>query len=387
MTPGDRPPAAAAPATGTAPARSARPHVAARLEDWLGERGAARARRWGWRLELAPFVGYGTPREVHVLGRLLWRRPRPPGRDDATERGWRRFLTTAAPGAVVEVTVGGRVHRVTADRGGYLDAVLPADLPDGRHELPATLVPGTDGRSGPDGSGRVAGTLPVVVVPDGPRFGLVSDIDDTVMVTNLPRPLLAAWNSFGLREAARRPVPGMADCYRELLQGRPDPVVVYLSTGPWNAEPMLRRFLAGHGFPSGPLLLTDWGPTNTGWFRSGQEHKRAWLARLARDLPDVRWLLVGDDGQHDPQLYAEFARTSPAHVLGIAVRELTATQSVLAHGSPGSGQAVPEGTPERGRGSGADVPVPVVAGPDGSTLLRRLADRGLVGRPRPPRSR
>ena len=45
-------------------------------------------------------------------------------------------------------------------------------------------------------------------------------------------------------------------------------------------------------------ILTDWGPTNTGWFRSGQQHKRSSLRRLARDFPHIQWLLIGDDGQH-----------------------------------------------------------------------------------------
>jgi phosphatidate phosphatase APP1 len=44
----------------------------------------------------------------------------------------------------------------------------------------------------------------------------------------------------------------------------------YLSTGAWNVAPAVRRFLGRHGYPQGPMLLTDWGPTNTGWFRSGR---------------------------------------------------------------------------------------------------------------------
>ena len=81
-------------------------------------------------------------------------------------------------------------------------------------------------------------------------------------------------------------------------------------------------------------MLTDWGPTNTGWFRSGQEHKRACLGSLAADLPAIRWLLVGDDGQHDPSLYAEFAASHPDRVRAIAIRQLSATEQVLAHGTP-----------------------------------------------------
>ena len=62
----------------------------------------------------------------------------------------------------------------------------------------------------------------------------------------------------------------------------PDAPVIYLSTGAWNTSPWLTRFLRRNGYPDGPMLLTDWGPTNTGWFRSGQDHKHAQLHRLAR---------------------------------------------------------------------------------------------------------
>src|ERR1035438_5057810 len=85
----------------------------------------------------------------------------------------------------------------------------------------------------------------------------------------------------------------------------------YLSTGAWNTAPTLTRFLKRHGYPAGPMLMTDWGPTNTGWFRSGQEHKTEALHRLAREFPRIRWVLIGDDGQHDPKIYGDFARDRP----------------------------------------------------------------------------
>ena len=105
------------------------------------------------------------------------------------------------------------------------------------------------------------------------------------MITALPRPFIAAWNTFVRHEKARHVVPGMAPLYRTLLEEHPGAPIFYLSTGAWNTAPTLTRFLKRHGYPAGPLLLTDWGPTNTGWFRSGQEHKRAALHRLAASSP------------------------------------------------------------------------------------------------------
>ena len=53
------------------------------------------------------------------------------------------------------------------------------------------------------------------------RFGVVSDIDDTVMVTALPRPLLAAWHTFVVNEHARATTPGMPVLYERLVTRKP----------------------------------------------------------------------------------------------------------------------------------------------------------------------
>jgi phosphatidate phosphatase APP1 len=205
----------------------------------------------------------------------------------------------------------------------------------------------------------------VRVVGDDEAFGIISDIDDTVISTSLPRPLIAAWNTFVRNEGARHVVPGMATMYRDLLADHPEAPIVYVSTGAWNTAPHLTRFLRKHGYPQCPLLLTDWGPTNTGWFRSGQDHKRSCLHRLARELPNVRWLLVGDDGQHDPKIYGDFAEDRPDKVAAIAIRELSPTEQVLSHGIPVSNEEF-ELRPRHHQ------EVPVCRAPDGYGLLRLL---------------
>jgi phosphatidate phosphatase APP1 len=158
----------------------------------------------------------------------------------------------------------------------------------------------------------------------------------------------------------------MATMYRTLLADHPGAPMVYVSTGAWNTAPTLTRFLRRHGYPPGPLLLTDWGPTNTGWFRSGQEHKRACLHRLANELPQVRWVLIGDDGQHDPKIYGDFAAQRPDHVAAVAIRELSPSEQVLSHGIPISLEELTPGRERQRR------QVPVCRAGDGYGLLRLL---------------
>jgi phosphatidate phosphatase APP1 len=342
-----------------------RPHAAAIVEDAFHRRLDVVLRSRGWVTRTISYTGYGNGELIRVLARVvLTREDQGAAASDADataqelraaedeQRGWRAFLNVPAMDVPVTVTIGG--HEVTArtDRSGYVDAEL---------RLPG-LAPGWH-----DATIRALDAEPVdaavQVVDPGTRFGLVSDIDDTVMITALPRPFIAAWNTFVRHEQARRVVPGMATMYRNLLSDNPGAPIFYLSTGAWNTAPTLTRFLRRHGYPPGPLLLTDWGPTNSGWFRSGQEHKRTALHRLAREFPQIRWVLVGDDGQHDPKIYGDFARDRPDVVEAIAIRELTPAEQVLSHGIPVSNE---EFAPRAKR------TVPVCRAGDGYELSRLL---------------
>lgn len=333
-------------------------HRAARFEDrwhrvlerWL--------RRRGWSPRVIAYTGYGADGWARVMARVLLAPPDTRPRELRLGRGWRRFFSAAAPGVRLVVDVAGRQHELVSARGGYVDAVLHADLPPGWAEVRLTA----------DGAPGV--TARVRVIGPSTGLGVISDVDDTVLVTALPRPLLAFWNTFVRHENSRRPVRGMATLYAEVHRLHPDAPFFYLSTGAWNVAPVLEAFLARHAFPPGPLLMTDWGPTADSWFRSGREHKRQELRRLLEELPQLRWLLIGDDGQHDPELYAEAAETAPAQLRGVAIRQLSLAEQVLTHGTP-------EPIHERGARRTAPAHAEVRA-PDGFALLAALRSRGLL---------
>jgi phosphatidate phosphatase APP1 len=316
-----------------------------------------RLRQRGWRDTIVPYAGYGTASWVRVMARVLLRQSEQRAGRVRAVRGWRSFATLPVADEVVVVDVGDRQHEVRTDRGGYIDVVVEADLEPGWRSIRLR-------RAGAD---QVE--APVRILAPDVRFAVVSDIDDTVMVTALPRPLLAAWNTFVLDEYARAPVPGMAVLYERLVTTHPEAPVFYLSTGAWNVAPALTRFLSRNLYPFGPLLLTDWGPTTDRWLRSGQAHKRATLERLAAEFPDVRWLLVGDDGQHDREIYDDFVASHPDNVAAVAIRQLSPQQTVLAGGlpvhAPGSASADRHGRPW-------------MCAPDGAGLARQLSATGLL---------
>ena len=340
------------------------------------------------------FGGIGSQRSARILGRVLMAR----GDDSRTwlqnRRGWRQFFNAQVPRQPVLVTVGNARRLAFADRGGFVDmTVLGHGLEPGWHnatKLATTLRTATPlpapasamyerPRKGRIRAGRPA-RVRLRIVSDDEHFGVVSDIDDTVMVSMLPRLVSAARHAFLDRVSSREAVPGMAELLTTLTtssatsEGVPEGThapIMYLSTGAWNVVPTVRSFLERTGYPAGGFLMTDFGPSNTGWFRSGPEHKRRELRRLARMFPHVRWLLVGDDGQRDPEIYAEFAREFPQAVAGIAIRSLSEIEQFMAHGTfeamvPDALWTVPES-------------VPVWYGSNGHALLENIRGRGTAG--------
>lgn len=329
--------------------------IARSIDRGVNRRGIVRKRHEGWLPKILPYMGYGSTHEVRVLARAVMANPEEPERSvriaKEAIRGFRQFFTTQVGYLPITVTIGNRHIETRTDESGYIDVLVEDHgLEPGEHPVTITPIQG------------IPATAHVLIVSPNATTGIISDIDDTVIVTALPRPLLAAWNSFVLHTNSRQAVPGMTQFYASLLADYPNAPVFYLSTGAWNTASTLENFLSRHGFPGGPLLMTDWGPTPTGLFRSGQAHKQKQLRNLLLMFPNIRWILVGDDGQHDPIIYDELAREHPTRVLGIALRELDPVEQVLAHGTPLRTEAKP-----------ACREIPVVHGRNGFVLRDRWA--------------
>lgn len=336
--------------------------MVAQLDDWIQVQRAKRAIKRGKIPTVIPYIGYGTTEWIRVLGRVLYLKPsaaatwrvRPDLQQAQRARGWRSFTSVHVADQRVRVMIdGNEVGEITSDRGGVIDLKLPVRLEPGWHKIRLS----TDHNDGSEGL--------VHVVDPSVTFGIISDVDDTVMITALPRPFVAAWNSFVVSEQARTATPGMAVFLDRKIHEHPGAPIVYLSTGAWNVAPALNRFLSRNLYPTGPLLLTDWGPTTDRWFRSGKEHKQRELQRLVSEFPNIKWILIGDDGQHDEDLYHEFSSKFPNNVAAVAIRQLSTGEAILAGGRSKAQQH------ERVSG------VPWVYGPDGATLSYELNRLGL----------
>jgi phosphatidate phosphatase APP1 len=317
------------------------------IRDWLARVATSR----GWTPAVLPYSGYGSGTDFRVLGRVVLA---PESVDPAAGRGipgWRRLLTLESPGTEVQIQLDGETTKVTSDEAGIIDARVSLKSPPEPGTVTARMRVGD----------RAQVPANINVISSEPARGLVCDIDDTAWVTGISHPLRAARRTLGGTSATRRSVPGMARLLRAAVEGQSDPAVVYLSNGPWNFVGPVSRFLKQRNFPTGAVLMTDWGITPTRWFRDGRKHKSSSLDRLIKDLPQVTWVLVGDDGEHDLAIYSDLARAHPDRVAAIALRQVRPNRSTAAS---------PKAEPVNG--------VPVLKGADGDELLPLL--RGVLHR-------
>ena len=344
-----------------------------RAEDLVQSAVLRLALRPGRPVRAEAFPAFGADGWVRVRGRVLVgtgpgdavaaAEPPQVTRWSSLRANLSQFLTLEVPRAQVRVSVGEHDEVLVTDRDGYLDAVLPeVRLPPGRHAVTLTPVE-------PAGQPGVG----ILHVPDpAADVVVVSDIDDTIIDSGIAHGLVATLSTALLRDASTRvPLEGAAELYRAMARDAdgPERPFVYLSTSPWNLVRFLQRFLEQHRFPAGPLLLTDWGPGAGGLLRVGtQQHKLTALRSLAELLPRPRFVLVGDSGQQDADIYRTFALEHPGRVAAVYIR-LAADDPARRRTHADSARSLEQ------------AGVPFVVAADSAGMLRHAQEHGLAAVP------
>ena len=349
-----------------------RPHAAAIVEDAVHEQVERVLRSRGWGNRVITHVGYGSPSFVRVFARiLLGRKGRearrgPRGRQDATgalspahyDRGWRAFLTSPATGVPVKVTVGDREVYGRSDRGGHVDIVARDHGLEPGWQQVVVEAQGTD---------PVAAD--VFIVADGVTHGIVSDIDDTVITTMLPRPMIAAFNTF-VRRGKTPGTPSRAWRRCTAASSRPTPGADRLR---------LDRRLEHRGHPQ-PLPPRERLPARAAHaHRLGADqhrlvpqrpgHKRSCLDRLARDFPDI----TGCSSATTASTTRRSTPTSPRRGPTASTRSASGTSRRPSRCCPTPMKIDSPIRPWAARS------VPTFSAPDGHGLLRVLERAGKVG--------
>ena len=276
--------------------------------------------------QLAAYHGYAEPHAVHVSGRGLSNKPRGGPLDDD---GWwdnlvntyRRWESDEVTGVPVTLRFGDEERTVVSDEEGYYHAKFPAVEADEKQ-----LVWSAVSARAPGKDEEIHGTHEIMVPPRDASFGIISDLDDTVIHTGITSILLAAKLTFLENAKTRKPLDGVAELYDALQRGHagtPHNPLFYISSSPWNLHDLLVDFLRLNEVPAGPLLLRDVGLDRTKFIKEkGHGHKLRKALGLMDAYPDLPFVLIGDSGQEDPAIYAEITRLRPGRIKAIYIRDI-----------------------------------------------------------------
>ncbi|MGH7445684.1 MAG: App1 family protein, partial [Longimicrobiales bacterium] len=287
---------------------------------------AVRATRAGRATQIVGYRGFGTATETFVSGRVLLGR----ALTAATEHDpwWRNLANTyrrmesdEVSGARVRIRLHGAEREAVSVDEGYFRAWLQpqAPLPAERlwHPVDLELI---------GGPGMASSVTHVLTPAAGAVFGVVSDIDDTVIRTDATNFLRMMRGVLFSNARTRLPFEGVAAFYQALHRGATGIAsnpIFYVSSSPWNLYDVLTDFLDHRSIPIGPLFLRDWGIRGSSIPTGHRTHKLGAIRQILDTYPALPFLLIGDSGQQDPEIYAEIVAHYPRRILGIYIRDVT----------------------------------------------------------------
>jgi Uncharacterized conserved protein (DUF2183) len=238
----------------------------------------------------------------------------------------RLFGTDSQPGRRLQGAVGTVPLSAlpASDAFGRIQGSLIQPVPDfaAASAVGASAGVGNGGRMAltlTDGQRRFEGRVHWLA-PQG--LSVVSDIDDTIKHTQVRQRREMLRNTFARPFVA---VPGMAAWYSRMAADAPGAAFHYVSGGPLQLLPPLDAFLADGGFPAGSVHLRSYKrQLDTLFSRGGTaRHKHAAITQLLNDHPQRRFILVGDSGEHDPEIYGALARAHPERIAAVLIRDVS----------------------------------------------------------------
>jgi phosphatidate phosphatase APP1 len=287
-------------------------------------------------LVVYPYRGYGSRREIFLMGRVFRQAPRSDVSggtlgDDLKDLA-RRMFQRGVAGVRLAASLNGTQQRLTSDRDGYfrfhMRLAQPAlDSPSPWQTLPIHLA--QTGATSPIAHGQI-----LVPPPQAQRM-VISDIDDTVIFTGVANKLMMLVRLFTQGAQSRVAFPGTAALYRALHHGRSGAEMnpmLYVSRSPWGLYEVLDEFFNLHGIPIGPVLfLREWGLSAHRPFpRRSKGHKIALIRRMMEIHSDLPCVLIGDSGQHDPEIYARLVKEYPGRIGAVYIRNVGASNERFA---------------------------------------------------------
>ena len=281
-------------------------------------------------VQIVTYRSYGTVNRLYVKGRVLENKKiAQPGDKDTILNNllnmYKRFESDEVPNARLEVVFQEKAYPITTDKEGYftfnIEPAEALDLDSIWHEVHIKLVEAPVPFT-PD----IKATTEVLIPPPDAEYGIISDIDDTIIQTSAFDALAMSRTVFLNNARTRLPFAGVSEFYKSLQLGRNgkrNNPFFYVSSSPWNLYDLLKDFLDLNQIPAGPLLLRDFGLLQNKLFGSSHMSHKFWeIENILLTYPELNFVLIGDSGQEDPNIYREVVKKYPNRILAIYIRDV-----------------------------------------------------------------
>ncbi|HEX8256831.1 MAG TPA: phosphatase domain-containing protein [Allosphingosinicella sp.] len=276
------------------------------------------------KVRLLAYAGYRNSERLRLKGRIVrYRKPLDAGEGMLTRlRAMMEIYNShELPGIAVRLDGYGGTHDSVTDEEGYFTFDLPVPLPLPERTAWEQVTLSTPGREAQAASVQV----PVMAPGADNHWGIISDIDDTVVETGATD-FVKNWRRVLVdRPQDRLAVPGASSLYKTIAGDHVAPVrpFFYVSSSPWNLYGFIAEFMELNGIPHGPMFLKDYGiDADQLVGKSHDAHKLAAIETVLAFYPGFRFLLIGDNGQRDVAIYARVVQDFGSRVAGVFIRDV-----------------------------------------------------------------
>ncbi|WP_051907796.1 App1 family protein [Flavimarina sp. Hel_I_48] len=285
-------------------------------------------------LQIHGYQSYGTQDHLYALGRALEFEGvnlKKKGVYNALKNAYKQFRSDELPGAKLKVRLpDNRVFYTETNTDGYYKIDITSEnleeLTNDQGWLNMQLS--YEGNR----HDRVIlndNKFPAqMLIPEkNAEYGVISDIDDTILQTGVAS--LMKWrviiNTLSKGVGNRTPLKGAASLYQKLhigKSGKASNPIFYVSNSPWNLYHYLEAFIKHNNFPKGPILLRDFRTPFDKTPVPEKPHKQHEIRNILKTYPKLNFVLIGDSGEHDADIYIEIAEEFPERIKAIYLRSV-----------------------------------------------------------------
>lgn len=162
-----------------------------------------------------------------------------------------------------------------------------------------------------------------IIVTDPNGVSVISDIDDTIKHSAISSGAREIFRNAFIRDLGDLTIDGVREWYNQMAGMGVK--FHYVSNSPWQLYPVISKYFSMAGLPPGSFHLKQYSGMLQGIFEPVAERKKSTLDKIARDFPERSFILVGDSGEADLEVYTDFVLENPGRVVAVFIRDVTTT--------------------------------------------------------------